>query len=68
MKKIYRTTIQGQILESDDLRQLLAKAVAEKRALGRKMKVALGSREAAGSSWEPIAAIEAGVRGLKKSE
>ncbi len=32
MKQIYRTIIRGRVLESDSLRQLLARAVAEKRA------------------------------------
>jgi len=68
MKKIYRTTINGQILESESLRQLLAQAVAEKRAVTRKMKIASGSRAAAGSAWEPISALESGTQGSKKTE
>ena len=39
MKAIYRTTIHGQILESRDLRHLLARAVAEKREMDRKMRI-----------------------------
>jgi hypothetical protein len=33
MKQIYRVTVRGQVLESADLRRLLARAVAEKRAM-----------------------------------
>ena len=33
MKQLYRVTVRGQILESADLRRLLARAVAEKRAM-----------------------------------
>lgn len=33
MKPIYRVTVHGQVLESADLRRLLARAVAEKRAM-----------------------------------
>ncbi len=68
MKQLYRTVINGQILESDSLRQLLAQAVAEKRKADRKMKVASGSRSSADSAWKPIATLEAGARGLKKAE
>ena len=39
MKEIYRTTIHGQILESRNLRHLLARAVSEKREMDRKMRI-----------------------------
>lgn len=39
MKQIYRTTIHGQILESRNLRHLLARAVSEKREMDRKMRI-----------------------------
>jgi hypothetical protein len=39
MKEIYRTTIHGQILESRNLRKLLARAVSEKREMDRKMRI-----------------------------
>ena len=39
MKEIYRTTIHGQILESRNLRHLLARAVAEKREMDCKMRI-----------------------------
>ncbi len=68
MKKMYRTTINGQVLESESLSQLLAQAVAEKRALNRKMRVASGSRASVDSAWRPISTLEAGVPGLKKAE
>jgi hypothetical protein len=39
MSEIYRTTIHGRILESRNLRHLLARAVIEKRAMDRKMRI-----------------------------
>jgi hypothetical protein len=37
MSKIYYVTIKGRTLESRDLRELLARAVSEKRNLDRKV-------------------------------
>ncbi len=68
MKQIYRTTIHGQILESDSLRQLLAQAVARVREIRGRMKVASGSRAAADSGPRPISALASGIRTVKQGE
>jgi hypothetical protein len=39
MRRIYRTTIHGQVLESRNLRHLLARAVSEKREMDRKLRI-----------------------------
>ncbi len=56
--KIYRTIIQGRILESDSLRQLLARAVAEKRSLDLKARAisSLESPVTPGPKAVPVAA------------
>ncbi len=38
MRDIYRVTIHGRILESRDLKQLLARAVSEKRCMDRRFR------------------------------
>ncbi len=43
MKPIYRVTVCGRVLESSDMGRLLARAVAEKRAMQRRLQV-LGGR------------------------
>jgi hypothetical protein len=57
MNGIYQVTIRGRKLESRDLRKLLARAVAEKRAMDHRLRlfaslqreILSGSGEAAGS-------------------
>jgi hypothetical protein len=44
MSQIYRTKIHGQIFESRNLQDLLARAVLEKRQMDRKMLVLGGLR------------------------
>ena len=66
MKQIYRTTIQGQILESDSLRDLLARAVSQMREVKRRMKVASGARAEAASGPRPISALASGSRVSKQ--
>jgi hypothetical protein len=39
MNSIYRVTVQGRILESRDLRKLLARAVAEKRSMDQRLRL-----------------------------
>lgn len=39
MQEVYRVTIHGKILESRNLRQLLSRAVAEKRNMDQKMRM-----------------------------
>ena len=39
MKEIYQITIRGRKMESCDLRQLLARAVREKRSLDRRLRI-----------------------------
>lgn len=68
MKQIYRTTIQGQILESDSLRDLLARAVSQMREMKRRMKVASGPRAEADSGPRPISALASGTRGARQTE
>ncbi|NWG12804.1 MAG: hypothetical protein HXY20_04625 [Acidobacteria bacterium] len=41
MQELYRVTIHGRILESDNLRQLLSRAVAEKRSLDTRRRMQL---------------------------
>jgi len=41
MNEIYRVKIRGQVLESRDMKKLLARAVAEKRALDRRFRLYL---------------------------
>jgi len=45
MKSIYQVTIQGRTFESRDLKQLLARAVSEKRNLDRNMRFYPASRD-----------------------
>ena len=45
MKNIYQVTIHGRTLESRDLKQLLARAVSEKRNMDRTMKYYPGVRD-----------------------
>jgi len=39
MKEIYAVTIHGKILESHNLRQLLARAVSEKRSMDSRLRI-----------------------------
>ena len=39
MKEIYRVTIHGRTLESRDLKQLLARAVSEKRSMDQRLRI-----------------------------
>ncbi len=68
MKQIYRTTIQGQVLESDSLRDLLARAVSQMREMKRRMKVASGPRTEQASGLRPISALASGSRISKQTE
>ncbi len=47
MKEIYRVTIRGRKLESLDLRQLLARAVREKRNLDERLRIAASAARCA---------------------
>ncbi len=49
MKELYRVTIHGRVLESADLRQLLSRAVAEKRCMDARCKGLLQRR----ARWQP---------------
>ena len=44
MKELYRVTIHGRILESGDIRQLLSRAVAEKRSMDGRFRMLLQHR------------------------
>ncbi|GEM_PF-6803202 len=61
MKQIYRVTVCGRILESAEVGKLLARAVAEKRAMERRLQMLRGA-----AFIEPRARVcegEAGIGG-----
>lgn len=43
MKQIYRVMVCGRVLESSEIGKLLARAVAEKRAMQRRLQVLRGA-------------------------
>jgi len=49
MNEIYRVTIHGRVLESRNLKQLLSRAVAEKRDMDQRCRVVRRDR----TSWVP---------------
>lgn len=49
MNQIYRVTIHGRVLESKNLKQLLSRAVAEKRDMDTRCRVVRRDR----ASWAP---------------
>ncbi len=49
MKELYRVTIHGRVLESGNLRQLLSRAVAEKRSMDTRCRTLLQHR----ARWQP---------------
>ncbi len=49
MKELYRVTIHGQVLESGNLRQLLSRAVAEKRCMDARYRMMLQQH----ARWQP---------------
>ncbi len=49
MNEIYRVTIHGKVLESRNLKQLLSRAVAEKRDMDTRCRVVRRDR----ASWVP---------------
>ncbi len=51
MKDIYQITIYGRILESRDLRQLLARAVREKRSMDQKLRTTSSARILLLNAW-----------------
>ncbi len=51
MTDIYQVTIRGRKLEGRDLKQLLARAVREKRSLDQRLRVTLSSGVNASSGW-----------------
>mgnify|MGYP001258258818 FL=1 len=53
MQKIYHVMIQGRTLESRDIRELLARAVAQKRNLDRKSMIQKLSRGQSPASNSP---------------
>ncbi len=53
MQKIYHVMIQGRTLESRDIRELLARAVAQKRNLYRKSMIQKLSRLQSPASYSP---------------
>ncbi len=58
MTEIYRVTIHGKVLESRNLKQLLSRAVAEKRSMDTRCRVVQRDR----ASWVP------GLLGLPVSD
>jgi hypothetical protein len=67
MKEIYRITIHGRVLESRDLRILLARAVSEKREMDRRMRVFAGLRSSLISNRSLIPAITPVMRSLEQA-
>lgn len=51
MRDIYHVTIHGRVLESRDLRQLLARAVREKRSMDQKLHAASSARISLLDAW-----------------
>ncbi len=58
MNEIYRVTIHGKVLESRNLKQLLSRAVAEKRDMDTRCRIVRRDR----ASWVP------GLLGLQVAE
>src|SRR3990170_407381 len=61
MGGIYRVKIHGQVLESRNLKQLLSRAVEEKRSLDRRLRMSLRSRSCWYSSIIGVAVENRGV-------
>ena len=61
MRDIYRVTIHGRTLESRDLRQLLARAVSEKRGMEQRLRFLRLPLMASGFSPEALAHLSAGT-------
>ena len=51
MREVYQVTIHGRKLESCDLRQLLARAVREKKNLDRKLRISSSVVKSAAQVW-----------------
>ena len=51
MREIYQVTIRGRKLESLDLRQLLARAVREKKNLDERLRIASSTRLSTSRDW-----------------
>lgn len=51
MKEVYQVTIHGRKLESRDLRQLLARAVREKKNLDQRLRFASSAHRPAAHGW-----------------
>ena len=51
MTDIYQVTIRGRRLESRDLKQLLARAVREKRSLDQRLRITPSSGVSVSHSW-----------------
>lgn len=59
MKEIYQVTIRGRKFESRDLRQLLARAVHEKKNLDERLRKALCGQGYSGCPGQPAVAVSA---------
>ena len=64
MNRIYSVIIKGRTLESRNLKELLSRAVSEKRNLDRnfRLQVQFGGRPPIGGPLEPFAAASPEVR------
>ena len=58
MKEIYQVVIDGRKLESQDLRQLLARAVREKKNLDQRLRAAPSGKSAA-HTWNCAGPVSA---------
>lgn len=50
MQRIYQVKIHGRVLESSDLRKLLSRAVSEKRAMDKRIRMLSDLRQPASSA------------------
>jgi hypothetical protein len=67
MKEIYRITIRGKILESRDLRKLLAMAVTEKREIDRRLEISSACRASLIGSPRLLPVVTAKISGLEQA-
>jgi hypothetical protein len=61
MREIYQVTIHGRKLESRDLRQLLARAVLEKRTLDARLRVSARWGRCDSEEWDCVGCMPASL-------
>lgn len=58
MQRIYRVKIHGRVLESSDLRKLLSRAVSEKRAMDKRVRMLSDLRRPSASAQAALNAVQ----------